>query len=228
MQTRTVLILSGGMDSAVLLYDLLRSSRSPVEALTFDYGQRHRREIESAKALTLATGTPHVILKVPVGVVAPGSSQTNPDIAVPYGHYTDESMKQTVVPNRNMIMLSFAIARAITVGADSVAYAAHHGDHAIYPDCRPEFVQALSLAAQLADWHRVDIYAPYLGKEKSEIVQRGLDLGVPFQFTYSCYEGREAHCGKCGTCYERREAFAKNNATDPTEYAEECSPALVD
>jgi 7-cyano-7-deazaguanine synthase len=147
-----------------------------------------------------------------------GSSLTSPEIAVPHGHYAQQSMKQTVVANRNMIMLAVAAGWAINQRAERVAYAAHTGDHAIYPDCRPEFAEAVDRAIRLADWHEVYLYCPFVRLTKAQIVARGAELGVDFVHTWSCYEGGRIHCGRCGTCFERREAFQEANVADPTEY----------
>jgi len=138
---------------------------------------------------------------------------------VPAGHYTNETMKLTVVPNRNMIMLSVAIGWAVSGKADAVAYAAHAGDHTIYPDCRPAFIEAIRQAAALCDWHRVELLTPFVGKTKRDIVRLGAELDVPFGQTWSCYVGGEVHCGRCGTCVERREAFKSAGVDDPTVYA---------
>ena len=213
-----VVVFSGGMDSATLLYSLL--GRSPeVHALGFNYGQRHRKELQYAAALAADLGVPYTV--VDLGSVTPllkGSSQTDPTVDVPEGHYEEESMKLTVVPNRNMVMLSIAAAYAISTKADYVAFGAHSGDHAIYPDCRAAFVDALRDVLRLADWHAVGIVAPFLSKTKAEIVSLGFDLGVPFEKTWSCYKGGEIHCGKCGTCVERREAFQLAGVYDATVY----------
>ena len=128
-------------------------------------------------------------------------------------------MKTTVVPNRNMILLAVAAARAIALKADTLAYAAHGGDHAIYPDCRPEFADAMDHAIGLADWHKVRLERPMVTWTKSDIVRRGAELGVPMHLTWSCYKGGDTHCGRCGTCIERREAFYLAGVTDPTTYA---------
>ena len=136
----------------------------------------------------------------------------------PDGHYTDESMKATVVPNRNMLFLAVAASWAIAQGAAAVAYAAHAGDHAIYPDCRPEFVRAMSAALGLADWRQLELATPFINWDKGQIVRRGAELGVPFEKTWSCYRGGTAHCGTCGTCVERREAFSQAGIADPTIY----------
>jgi len=217
----TVVLLSGGMDSAVLLADLLDAG-NVVEALSFDYGQRHRRELDAANAVARYYGVPHSVLPLPLAALAPTSSQTNEAIPVPHGHYADESMRVTVVPNRNMVMLSIAIARAIATGATAVAFAAHSGDHAVYPDCRQAFIEAMRKAARLCDYAPIQIDTPYCLLTKAEIAERGQRLAVPFELTYSCYEGAEAHCGACGTCVERREAFELARVSDPTDY--QCQP----
>jgi 7-cyano-7-deazaguanine synthase len=147
------------------------------------------------------------------------SSQTG-SIPVPEGHYAEESMKATVVPNRNMIMLSIAAAWAINNKDGMVCYAAHAGDHAIYPDCREDFTMAMSTAFRHADWHHVQLYTPFIHKSKAEIVRRGAELNTPLDKTYSCYKGGPIHCGVCGTCVERREAFQLAGVPDFTQYME--------
>ncbi len=127
-------------------------------------------------------------------------------------------MKATVVPNRNMILLALAAGWAISQKADAIAYAAHGGDHAIYPDCRPEFAEAMRHAIGLADWHRVELLRPFVTLTKADIVRRGAELGAPLGSTWSCYRGGARHCGRCGTCVERREAFALAGVPDPTDY----------
>lgn len=215
-----VVSLSGGLDSTCLLFKMLRDGREPV-ALTVDYGQRHRREIAAARVIGERAGVDHRVVDLSglatAGILA-GSSQTDQSIAVPEGHYTDESMKLTVVPNRNMLLLACAIAWAVSLKADGVAYAAHAGDHTIYPDCREEFAEAMARAAALCDWHPVALLRPFIGLTKADIVKLGSDLGAPLALTWSCYKGGERHCGKCGTCVERREAFALAGVGDPTEY----------
>lgn len=216
----TVAIFSGGMDSTVLLRELLHQG-DEVAALSVDYGQRHRRELEHARRIAERFGVEWQVadLRAIQGLLG-GSSLTSDDVPVPHGHYAEESMKQTVVPNRNMIMLAVAGGWAIHRQADRLAYGAHAGDHTIYPDCRPEFAQAVGAALGLADWHRVELYCPFIRWTKADIVARGAELGVDFALTWSCYEGGDLHCGKCGTCYERREAFATAGVEDPTRYRE--------
>ena len=216
---KTIIIYSGGMDSTVLLYELLAQGHK-VAALSIDYGQRHRRELTAGQSVTARLGVKHRIADLStLKPLLVGSSQTSKEIQVPQGKWTDESMKLTVVPNRNMLMLAVAGAWAISRKADAIAYAAHAGDHAIYPDCREEFVKPLAEALMHADWHPVTIIRPFIGITKMDICALGAKLGVPFAMTYSCYEGREVHCGKCGTCVERKEAFAMANVPDPTRYA---------
>ncbi len=218
--TATVLIYSGGLDSTTLLYDL-RAQGHALYALGVDYGQRHARELESAERLAADVGVPYrtVDLRALTPFLA-GSSQTDPAVAVPRGHYADPTMRATVVPNRNLLMLSVAAAWAISLGADAVAYAAHAGDHPVYPDCRPAFVEAARAVLGLVHYTPVALLAPYLALTKADVVRRGTTLGVPYADTWSCYEGGAVHCGACGTCVERREAFVLAGRSDPTVYAE--------
>lgn len=219
---QTVVVLSGGMDSATLLYHL-QDAGHELKALSVNYGQKHVRELDSAARLCQHAGVEHKIadLRAISGFLA-GNSLVDGDMAVPEGHYAEESMKQTVVPNRNMIMLSVAIGWSVSLKFNAVAYAAHSGDHAIYPDCRAEFADAMQTAAQLCDWRPIELLRPFVELDKGDIAHRGSQLGVPFEFTWTCYNGREKHCGKCGACVERQEAFAKHDLNDPAEY--EASP----
>jgi 7-cyano-7-deazaguanine synthase len=216
---KTVAIYSGGLDSTVLLHHL-QAEGDEVLAVSVDYGQRHRKELDFARRTAAALNIPWQLADVRgISHLIGGSSLTSSDIAVPHGHYAEETMKATVVPNRNMIMLAVAGGWAIANKADRLAYGAHTGDHAIYPDCRPEFVRTMHEALLLADWHRVELVTPFVGWTKSQIVRRGAELGVDFASTWSCYEGGNIHCGACGTCFERREAFEQAGVKDPTEYA---------
>lgn len=215
---KAILIFSGGMDSATLLFSLLHQGHE-VKCLGIDYGQRHRKEIEAAMLICGVQKIPYTL--VDLSAIRPllkGSSQTDDTVEVPEGHYAEENMKKTVVPNRNMIMLSVAAAYAISEKADAVVYGAHSGDHAIYPDCRPEFVKAMTQAMELADWHTVTLVAPFSAMTKGEIAKLGLSLKVPYELTWTCYAGREKHCGKCGSCSERLEAFEFAGAADPVAY----------
>ena len=215
---KTVVLFSGGLDSTVLLYELVAADDN-VLALSINYGQRHKKELEHAKRITSELNVQWEVADLSgITHLIGGSSLTSEDVDVPHGHYAAESMKQTVVPNRNMIMLSVAAGWAISQQADRVAYAAHGGDHAIYPDCRPEFTDALHHTLQLADWHQVSLYSPFVTLTKTELVTRGELLNVDFALTWSCYEGGEIHCGKCGTCVERKEAFHEGGVKDPTVY----------
>lgn len=224
---KAVAIYSGGMDSTVLVYQL-RSQGYDVMALSVDYGQRHRKELDSASAICRITGISHEVADLRgITHLLKGSSLTDSKIDVPDGHYAEESMKATVVPNRNMIMLSVAIGYAISLGAQFVAYGAHAGDHIIYPDCRPEFAAAINTAALLADWHQVELLRPFIRLTKAEIAKRGAELNVPFELTWSCYKGGERHCGRCGTCVERAEAFNLTGLQDPTEYEDASSHQAV-
>lgn len=215
-----VALYSGGLDSTTLLYDL-RAQGHTLHALGIDYGQRHARELAAAERGAADLGVPYqaVSLRGLLPLLA-GSSQTDPAIPVPHGHYADPTMRATVVPNRNLLLLSVAAAGAISLGADAVAYAAHAGDHPVYPDCRPAFVEAARAVLALVHYTPVALLAPYLGLTKADLVRRGTDLGVPYADTWSCYEGGALHCGRCGTCVERREAFVLAGRSDPTVYAE--------
>lgn len=202
---RTVLLLSGGLDSTVLLFHL-RADGQEVLPLALRYGQRHVKEVCAALAIAPET----VVLDLP------GVQTIKPE--VPDGHYNDEAMKTIVYPNRNMIFLAYAVGVAVDQKAEAVAYAAHAGDHTIYPDCRPEFVMSMRDAIKRGNWDAPDLYTPFINDTKADIVRRGADLGVPFELTWSCYKGGAVHCGTCGTCVERKEAFSLAKVTDPTEY----------
>lgn len=225
MNERVVLCLSGGMDSSTLLYDLLERGRQ-VSVIGFDYGQRHRKELDAAKAITNAVGSSIEIFNLSdLARLFGGSSLTDSSLSVPEGHYSDDSMKATVVPNRNLVFLSIAAAYASSRRIQSICFAAHSGDHTIYPDCKQEFVEALRTVLQLSDWQKVRLEAPFINLSKKDICKRGFELGVPFQLTWSCYKGKEFHCGYCGTCTERREAFQESGVVDPTLY--ECPVTRV-
>ena len=216
---KSLVVHSGGMDSTVLLYQLLQAG-DEVKALSINYGQRHSRELDGARALCSELGVEHRVADLSgLSDLLAGSALTSSDIEVPEGHYAEDNMKATVVPNRNMILLSVAAGWAISSKYDRIAYAAHSGDHAIYPDCRNEFAEALDGAIRLADWHEVSLYRPFVDMTKADIVSLGAKLGVPFEKTWSCYKGQDLHCGRCGTCVERREAFYLAGVEDPTTYA---------
>ena len=215
----SVLIYSGGLDSTVLLYHL-RAAGHTVHALSVNYGQRHSCELRHAAEICKAIDVPHQTADLSaIQPLLAGSSLTSPEIDVAEGHYTEESMKSTVVPNRNMILLAIAAGHALSIGAEQIAYAAHSGDHAIYPDCRNEFADAMAAAIRLCDWSTVELSRPFVDWTKADIVRRGAELSLPFAKTWSCYQGGDLHCGRCGTCIERREAFDLAGVTDPTCYA---------
>ncbi|MCQ4153726.1 MAG: 7-cyano-7-deazaguanine synthase QueC, partial [Archaeoglobi archaeon] len=216
---KAVLIFSGGLDSSTLLYHLL-SKGYEVSAVTFIYGQKHSKEIEFAKKLVEKAKEigklDHRIVDISSihDLISFGAITGNEK--VPEGFYTEESQKVTIVPNRNMILLSIAAGYAVKIGAKEVYYAAHRSDYSIYPDCRKEFVKALDTAIYLGNlWNPVELKAPFIDKTKAEIVELGLRLKVPYEFTWSCYRGEERPCLSCGTCIERTEAFLLNGVRDP-------------
>jgi 7-cyano-7-deazaguanine synthase len=212
-----VVLLSGGMDSTTLLYYLL-DKKQRVHPLILNYGQLHSREVSAAFRVSQSLRLKPKVVDISAVRDLISSSALTGHGEVPEGHYTDEVMKQTVVPNRNMIFLSLAIGYAINIKANCVAYAAHSGDHSIYPDCRPQFVGAMRDAAELCDYQPVQLVTPFLSSTKTDIVKIGVSLGVPFVDTWSCYRGGEYHCGCCGTCWERIEAFIEAKVQDPTTY----------
>jgi 7-cyano-7-deazaguanine synthase len=227
-ERRAVAVLSGGLDSTTMAYSL-RAQGYSIAAISFDYGQRHRKELEFAEGISSDLGASWTLIDLHAAgltSVLGGSALTDDTVTVPDGHYADESMRITVVPNRNAIMLSIACALAVTRDAKAVAFGAHTGDHFIYPDCRPEFVRAFAAMVNLAveGLASIDILAPFLSMTKAEIVTLGNELGVPFERTWSCYKGGALHCGTCGTCYERREAFERAHVVDPTPYESAATP----
>jgi 7-cyano-7-deazaguanine synthase len=219
---RAVAVVSGGLDSTTMAYSL-RAQGYTLSAISFDYGQRHRKELGFAERIAAELDAPWTLIDLrAAGLtrVLTGSALTDRTVTVPDGHYADESMKITVVPNRNAIMLSIACALAVTREAGAVAFGAHTGDHFIYPDCRPEFVRAFESMVNVAveGLASIEILAPFLSMTKTDIVKLGDQLHVPFERTWSCYKGGALHCGLCGTCFERREAFALAHVADPTAY----------
>ena len=218
--TATVVLCSGGIDSPTLAYTVA-VARKLDRLISFDYGQRHRREIEHAARIAAALGARHDVVNITaLGQFLTSSSLISGGEAVPDGHYAQDNMKSTVVPNRNAIMLSIAFGIAAGARADAVGIAVHGGDHFIYPDCRPGFIEAFAAMQDraLEDLWQVELYSPFLTTDKAGIVAEGARLGVPFHLTWSCYKGGEKHCGRCGTCVERREAFHLSNVPDPTQY----------
>ncbi len=223
---KCVLILSGGIDSSTLLFYLLDRGYE-VYALTFFYGQRHRKEIEAAKRVAEYAGVEHRVVDISAirDLIAAGALTGGE--SVPKCFYTDETQRVTIVPNRNMILLSIAVGYAVKIGAAEVFYAAHKSDYNIYPDCRKEFVKAFDAAVYLANiWNPVEVRAPFVDMTKVEVVALGLKLGVPYELTWSCYEGRDRPCLSCGTCLERTEAFLLNRTRDPLLSEEEWRRAV--
>lgn len=219
--TKTVAIVSGGMDSVALAYHLADKEHD-LHLVSVDYGQRHRKEMEFAALAASRLEARHSIVDLSTITKLIASSSLTGDIDVPDGHYAEETMRATVVPNRNMMMLSVATAIAISENADYVATGVHGGDHYIYPDCRPEFVTACSAAAQIGMVTMSDnfkgIVAPFVHHDKAWIAGEGTRLAVPWNDTWSCYKGGDVHCGRCGTCVERAEAFWLAGVDDPTVY----------
>lgn len=205
------------MDSAVAL-GLAKWDGEDVTAVSFNYGQRHIKELEAAKKLAEHYVIDHVILDLTGAAEAFKGSALTGGGPVPEGHYEDESMKLTIVPNRNMIMLSLATGLAISRGLNRVTYAAHAGDHAVYEDCRPEFANAMALAIERCSANPPELHRPFINNTKAQIASAGAAVGVPFELTWSCYVGGPLHCALCGTCQERRAAFKFANIMDPTKY----------
>ena len=217
MSQKVVVIYSGGMDSYTVLNKAIRQGYE-VYALSFDYGQRHVKELKVAADVCAELNISHKVVDISAINQLIGGSSLTDDIDVPEGHYEEESMKSTVVPNRNMILLSLAVGYAVSMEANKVYYGAHSGDHAIYPDCRPEFVEKMNDVCAIANYEAIEIVTPYLKVSKTAILTDGLRMGLDYGKSWTCYNGREHACGKCGACQERLEAFRDNNATDPLEY----------
>ena len=215
-QKDSVIIYSGGLDSTTLLYE----ERERVAlAVTFDYGSNHAvREIACAKHHCALLGIEHLVIELGFMSRYFQSSLLSGAADIPDGNYDEENMKSTVVPFRNGIMLSIACGLAESRGLKRVLIANHGGDHAIYPDCRPTFVDAMNAAMQAGTYEGVQLAAPYTNISKADIIRRGARLGIDYGATYSCYRGGEHHCGTCGTCTERREAFREAGIPDPTAY----------
>jgi 7-cyano-7-deazaguanine synthase len=214
---KTMVVFSGGADSTTLLY-YLREYGHQLTALTVNYQQRHVKEVECAIRICQGLNITYKTLDLSaVGRLLSGS-QTDLSVSVPHGHYTADNMKDTVVPNRNMILLAVAAGVAISESCDAIAYGAHAGDHTIYPDCRPGFIRVMREAFLNCDWRPLQLLAPFQDWSKGQIIQEGLRLGVPYQHTWTCYEGKEYPCGLCGACTERKEAFREAGAKDPGEH----------
>ena len=214
----SLIVVSGGMDSTTMLYEY--ADRIAL-AVTFNYGSNHNaREIECARYNCARLGIELVVIDLPfIGQLFDSSLLSGAE-AIPEGNYDDENMRSTVVPFRNGIMLAVAAGLAESRGLHHLMMANHGGDHAIYPDCRPGFVDAMSKAIAEGTYAGITIEAPYTNITKTDIARRGAAIGVDYAHTYSCYKGGERHCGRCGTCTERRQAFAEAGVPDPTDYAD--------
>ena len=221
MNEKIIAVVSGGLDSTTMLYDSLYRGYSP-DVVSFNYGQRHAKELEYAAAIASRFSLRHDVVDLSslTKLLSESGSSLVSGTEVPEGHYAEENMKQTVVPNRNMIMISIAGGIAVARKATSIVLAVHAGDHFIYPDCRPEFIQAAANALVagnegFSSWFHSPalqgeesaISVPYLMHSKADIAYRAMELGLPLEDTWSCYKGGVVHCGKCGTCVERLEAI---------------------
>ncbi len=212
----SVIILSGGLDSTTLLYE---EQQRIALAITFNYGANHNaRETACARRHCAHLGIEHMVIDLAFIGQHFRSALTSGADAIPDGQYDDQNMHSTVVPFRNGIMLSVACGMAESRGLKRVLIANHGGDHAIYPDCRPQFVAAMDAAMRAGTYDGVTLAAPYTDISKADIIRRGAKLGIDYADTYSCYRGAEQHCGTCGTCTERRQAFAEAGINDPTTY----------
>lgn len=217
-----VVLCSGGMDSVVALHDAVSKGAEVRSVLTFQYGSKHNEaELRCAALHAKELGLVHRVIHLDFNAWGFKSDLLQSGGAIPDGHYADQVMRQTVVPFRNGIMLAIAAGIAESMDAEKVVIAAHKGDHAIYPDCRQAFLWAMSQAMSVGTYKHVKLFAPFSNMTKGEIVTRGTELGVDFANTWSCYKGGQLHCGVCGTCIERREAFHLAGGIDPTKYAPE-------
>jgi len=218
LKKKAVVLVSGGMDSICALYEA-EQSYEIVAAISFKYSSKHnRRELPFAAFHCKKLKVPHRIVPLTFFTSHFKSRLLKNGGNIPDGHYQEESMKQTVVPMRNGIMLTIGAGLAESWGAKFIIIAAHAGDHAIYPDCREAFMESMGDALSLGTYIGARLVRPFIKMTKSEIVTRGTELGVDFSKTWSCYKGSKLHCGKCGTCTERREAFILAKQDDPTEY----------
>lgn len=217
---KTILIYSGGLDSTVLLFDLIERGYT-VKALSFNYSQRHLKELKTATYFAKKLNIEHKIIDLSSLISCFGNSAlVDKKQILPDQKYATDNLKTTVVPNRNMIFISIAAAWAISEKYNTVSYAAHNNDTALYPDCRETFASSLNKTLQLADWHPVSLLRPYIDLSKSDIVKKAHTLKniPPLQKTWSCYAGQDIHCGTCSTCIDRKEAFKKANIEDLTSY----------
>jgi 7-cyano-7-deazaguanine synthase len=211
---KVIHVLSGGLDSTTLLYWLLDKGHE-VECISFDYGQRHKKELECAKITCKKLKVKHTVVDITSITKLISNSALTGKTAVPKGHYADKTMKATVVPSRNTIMASIAQGYAVNKNFDAICLGVHSGDHAIYPDCRPVFVEALRKLFSVNNYKPIKVLTPFIKISKIDIVTKGLVLGVDYSLAWTCYVGGTKPCQKCGACVERAEAFDKNNFSDP-------------
>ncbi len=212
----SLIVLSGGMDSVTMLHEFKERIKL---AVSFDYGSNHnKKELEFAEYHSKLLGIDHITINLDLMAKYFSSSLLQGADAIPEGHYQDENMKSTVVPFRNGIMLSIACGLAESNNVKYIMIANHGGDHAIYPDCRGEFIDAMNKATQNGTYNGVTIFAPYTNITKTDIAKHGKALGIDYTKTWSCYKGKDIHCGKCGTCVERKEALRDAGIEDQTEY----------
>jgi len=215
---KVCVLLSGGMDSVTAYYDALREHQV-VAALSFDYGAKHNaRELGFARLHAARNGVRHEVVTLDFINELFTSALLRSGAEIPDGHYAEATMKQTVVPFRNGIMLAIATGFAESIGAEGLVIAAHAGDHAIYPDCRESFMQAMAAAMGEGTYANIQLLRPFIGADKAAIARRGAEVGIDYAETWSCYKGGRVHCGVCGTCVERREAFLVAGLPDPTDY----------
>ena len=221
---KVVVLCSGGMDSVAALH-WARAHHEVSAALSFDYGSKHNhKELPLAAAQARKLGVPHRIIRLDFIGQLFASDLLQSGGEIPEGHYADDNMKRTVVPFRNGIMLAAAAGFAESAGAQGLVIAAHTGDHTIYPDCREDFMRAMGDAMKAGTYAGIELLRPFIALTKGQIAAEGAKLGVDFARTWSCYKGGAIHCGRCGTCVERREAFVQAGLPDPTEY--EATPPL--
>ena len=211
---KAVIVLSGWLDSTVLLYKLI-DEWYKIYAINFFYGQKHSKEMKCAKNVCKQVNAKYTLIDISFLKNLLDSALTKDDVEIPEWYYQAENMKMTVVPNRNMIFTSIAVWYAQSIWASIVALGVHNGDHEIYPDCREEFMQKLNKAVEISDWHKVSLYYPLIDMDKWDIVKLWLKLWVDFAKTWTCYKWGEVPCGKCWSCMERQEAFEKNWMKDP-------------
>jgi len=215
----SLIVLSGGMDSTVALASSISDGIGDIETITFNYGSKHNdMENKSAKIISDYYGVKNTLVKLDFIAESFKSDLLKTGGEIPEGHYAAESMKSTVVPFRNGIMLAIAAGFAESIGAKRIVLGNHAGDHSIYPDCRPNFSASMSDAIRFGTCDEIELITPFVNKTKTDICMIGQSLEVPFHLTYSCYNGRDRHCGKCGTCFERIEAFRDSKISDPTFY----------